>query len=127
MDEKDKITLLSQQLKELTTTIKQLGAANFNAHYDMDKEIKDIKEQQQIVQQKLDKLLENKEQSEQNKFKGNEFAHYKKCSNEQIYKEKYIDGLSWTTLVKRHSGSKSTMQRMCKKYISEQMNDMNLD
>ncbi len=121
MESNEKITLMQMQLKEL----KSLETANqsliINRTGVIESELDDLKKQINIVQQSLDKLLENQGQSEQDKFKGNEFAHYKKCSDEQIYKEKYIDKLSWTQLVKRHGGCKSTMQRKCKKYMQNIM------
>lgn len=122
MENNEKITLMQMQLKEL----KSLETANqsliINRTGTIENELDDLRKQIEIVQQSINKLLESQGQSKQDKFKGNEFAHYKKCSDEQIYTEKYIDGLSWTQLVKRHGGSKTTMQRKCKSHMQNMMN-----
>ena len=57
--ESEKITLMMQQLKEMQSTINGLQSLVSNGDLAISKEIKELRQEQKLIQQKLDKLIGN--------------------------------------------------------------------
>lgn len=111
MELNNKVTVLSRQMKEITTTLSGLQSLVVNSSDAIHREIADLKGEQKRVQQKLDKLV-NINDTETPIDKDD-----KKQLGERIYNLHNDKNLSWSTIAGLLGLSKSTVIRRYKEYI----------
>ena len=118
MENNEIIALLQRQLKEIKTTLSGLQSLIINGDNSLHNEISDLKSQEQVVMQKLDKLAGDvKIVNEEGKLK----TSYKDYSDEEIYILHNQRHMSWAKIAELIGCSKSTVIRKYKNYMFNSM------
>ena len=117
----DKITLMQMQLKEIQSCISGLQSMTINGNDTIHKEVADLRKQQDIIIQKLNKLSGDVQLvTAEGKLK----QSYKDYSPEDVYAMHTKQGLSWNKIASLIGCSVSTVRRKYKEYL---YNDMEVD
>lgn len=118
MENNEMIALMQRQLKEIQTTLSGLQSLIINGDNSLHNEISDLKSQEQVVLQKLDKLAGDvKLVNEEGKLK----TSYKDYSDEEIYILHNQRHMSWAKIAELIGCSKSTVIRKYKNYMFNSM------
>lgn len=118
MENNEMIALMQRQLKEIQTTLSGLQSLIINGDNSLHNEISDLKSQEQVVMQKLDKLAGDvKLVNEEGKLK----TSYKDYSDEEIYILHNQKHMSWAKIAELIGCSKSTVIRKYKNYMFNSM------
>lgn len=117
----NKIAVMQRQLKEIQSYLSGLQSIAMNGNDAIHKEVADLKNQQDIIIQKLDKLSGDvKLVNAEGKLK----QSYKDYSPEDIYAMHTKQGLSWNKIASLIGCSVSTVRRKYKEFL---YNDMEVD
>ena len=117
MDDNNKIDLLSRQLKEIQSTINGLQSLISNGDFAIHKELQDLRNEQNKISQKLDKLLkENEPVIDLRKGKG-----IKQYTDKEVYEIRKREG-SISKAAKYIGCSTSAIQKRCRSYLFSDMN-----
>jgi response regulator of citrate/malate metabolism len=117
----DKITIMMGQLKEMQSTINGLQSLVSNGDIAISKEIAELRQEQKLIQQKLDKLIGNVQLvNEDKKLK----TSYKDYSAKEVYELR--QRTSNNKAAKILGCSVSTVRNRCREY-QQQLLDMEVD
>lgn len=110
----DKIAVMQRQLKEIQSCLSGLQNMTLNGNDAIHKEVADLRKQQEIILQKLDKLSGDvKLVNSEGKLK----TSYKDYSPEEIYTMHTKQGLSWNRIASLVGCSVSTVRRKYKEFM----------
>lgn len=110
----NKITVMQMQLKEIQSCLSGLQSIAVNGNDSLHREIADLKNQQEVILQKLDKLSGDvKLVNSDGKLK----TSYKDYSGEDIYNMHQKQGLSWNRIASLIGCSVSTVRRKYKEFV----------
>jgi DNA-binding transcriptional regulator YiaG len=114
----NKIAVMQRQLKEIQSCLSGLQSIAMNGNDVIHKEVADLRKQQDIILQKLDKLSGDvKLVNAEGKLK----QSYKDYSSEEIYVMHTKQGLSWNKIASLIGCSVSTVRRKYKEYLYDDM------
>lgn len=114
----NKIAVMQRQLKEIQSCLSGLQSIAMNGNDVIHKEVADLRKQQEIILQKLDKLSGDvKLVNAEGKLK----QSYKDYSSEEIYAMHTKQGLSWNKIASLIGCSVSTVRRKYKEYLYDDM------
>lgn len=117
----EKITILMRQLKEMQTTINGLQGLVSNGDLAISREIKELKQEQMLIQQKLDKLIGDVQLvNKDKKLK----TSYKDYSAKEVYELRQRTSNSKAAQIL--GCSVSTVRNRCREY-QQQLLDMEVD
>lgn len=117
----EKITILMRQLKEMQTTINGLQNLVSNGDIAISKEIKELRQEQVLIQQKLDKLIGDVQLvNKDKKLK----TSYKDYSAKEVYELRQRTSNSKAAQIL--GCSVSTVRNRCREY-QQQLLDMEVD
>ena len=117
----NKIAVMQRQLKEIQSCLSGLQSIAMNGNDAIHKEVADLRKQQDIIVQKLNKLSGDvKLVNAEGKLKNS----YKDYSPEDVYAMHTKQGLSWNMIASLIGCSVSTVRRKYKEYL---YNDMEVD
>ena len=119
--ESEKITILMRQMKEIQSTLTGLQSLISNGDFAISKEIKELRQEQVLIQQKLDKLIGDVNLvNEDKKLK----TSYKDFSNKEVYELR--QRTSNAKAAEILGCSVSTVRNRCRDYQRELL-DMEVD
>lgn len=114
----NKIAVMQRQLKEIQSCLSGLQNIAINGNDAIHKEVVDLRKQQEIIIQKLNKLSGDvKLVNAEGKVK----KSYKDYSQEEIYIMHTKQGLSWNKIASLIGCSVSTVRRKYKEYVYDDM------
>lgn len=114
----NKIAVMQRQLKEIQSCLSGLQNIAINRNDAIHKEVVDLRKQQEIIIQKLNKLSGDvKLVNAEGKVK----KSYKDYSKEEIYIMHTKQGLSWNKIASLIGCSVSTVRRKYKEYVYDDM------
>lgn len=114
----NKIAVMQRQLKEIQSCLSGLQNIAINGNDAIHKEVVDLRKQQEIIIQKLNKLSGDvKLVNAEGKVK----KSYKDYSKEEIYIMHTKQGLSWNKIASLIGCSVSTVRRKYKEYVYDDM------
>ena len=117
----NKIAVMQRQLKEIQSCLSGLSNMTINGNDAIHNEVADLRKQQDIIIQKLDKLSGDvKLVNSEGKLK----QSYKDYIPEDIYAMHIKQGLSWNKIASLIGCSVSTVRRKYKEFL---YNDMEVD
>lgn len=121
MENSEKIQALVAYMKELNINIKATNELTINGNNAFSKELVELREELNIVEQKLNKLTGSVELvNAEGKLK----TSYKDYKSEEIYLMHNKQGLSWNDIARLIGCSKSTVIRKYKEYALGDMGDV---
>lgn len=113
----EKITILMRQLKEMQTTINGLQSLVSNGDLAISKEIKELRQEQVLIQQKLDKLIGDVQLvNKDKKLK----TSYKDYSAQEVYELRQRTSNNKAAQIL--GCSVSTVRNRCREYQRELLN-----
>ena len=117
----NKIAVMQRQLKEIQSCLSGLQSISMNGNDAIHNEVADLRKQQDIIIQKLNKLSGDvKLVNAEGKLK----QSYKDYSPEDVYAMHTKQGLSWNKIASLIGCSVSTVRRKYKEFL---YNDMEVD
>lgn len=119
--ESEKITIMMQQMKTIESTLSGLQSLVSNGDFAISREIKELREEQSLIQHKLDKLLGDINLVNENKKLK---TSYKDFSNKEVYELR--QRTSNAKAAEILGCSVSTVRNRCREYQRELL-DMEVD